>query len=178
MNPEPLRFEIDPTPGESDRACAALLKVSLPPSRRTYVVLALYGLVILAAFTLTPETTAATTGIGVAAVLATVRALEAEGRSRVRRLGAHDPHARERHFVEVNAEGVRTWCAHIDARYPWAEVTRVVESSEFYLFARVTGGGAAVPKRLLDADRESDLRERIREWAPDRGASLARESGD
>ena len=175
MNRDPLRFEIEPLPGESDRACAMLLDASLPPSRGTYVVLALYGAVIFAAFLLTPDTTAATTVIGVAAVLATAKTLEAEGRSRVRRLRARDPHAAETHYVELTPEIVRTWCAHVDARYPWSEVTRVVENREFYLVARAAGGGAAIPKRLLDADRDAELRQRIREWSPDRGTHLARD---
>jgi hypothetical protein len=49
------------------------------------------------------------------------------------------------------------------------------ENGEFYLFARPSGSGSAIPKRLLDPVTEAALRERINEWAPDHGSGLARD---
>lgn len=167
-----LRFEIDPVPGEAARACSAIVRESLPRSRRTAIVIALYVAVIAAAWLLTPATRALTTVIGVGAVLATVWALQVEGRSRVRRLQASDPHATETHFIELSADGVHTWCAHVDSNYPWQDFTKVVPTTEFYLFVRGGGNGSAVPMRLLGEEREDELRERIRQWSPEHGASL------
>jgi hypothetical protein len=113
-----------------------------------------------------------TMGIGIAAVIATVTALQAEGRSRIRRLQTEDPHARETHYVELSPEGVRAWCAHVDARYAWADFAKVVENNEFYLFVRAGGTGTAIPKRLLDGEGDAELRRWIKEWAIDHGASL------
>jgi hypothetical protein len=167
-----LRFQIDPTPGEAQRGCAAIARAVLPPSRGNAVLLGLYAAVVIAAFVLTPATRPQTIVIGVGAVLATAFALQAEGRSRLRRLRAADPHAQETHFVELGPDGVRAWCAHVDARYPWPEFSTVTENAEFYLLARPSGSGVAIPKRLLDAARETELREGLRVWAPDGGAAL------
>ena len=172
-----MRFQIDPRPGESQRACGAIARVVMPPSRATLIVLGLYVVVGVAAYVLTPATRFATLAIGVAAVIGTAYALQAEGRGRLARLQADDPHALETHFVELGPEGVHAWCSHIDARYPWRDFTRIAEDREFYLFARPNGTGAAIPKRLLDATMDQALRERIREWAPERGSSLARPAG-
>jgi hypothetical protein len=49
-----------------------------------------------------------------------------------------------------------------------------VENNEFYLFVRPSGGGAALPKRLLDSVTDVSLRECIAQWSPDGGAGLAR----
>ena len=70
---------------------------------------------------------------------------------------------------------MRTWCAHIDARYSWADVSRVAEDNEFYLFIRPGGAGVALPKRVLDDTVDADLRELVRSWSPDGGTNLARE---
>jgi YcxB-like protein len=169
-----VRFQIDPAPEETQRACRAIVQASLPPSRGGAIMIALYAAVVGSAFTFAPATRPATAVIGVGAVLATAAALQAEGRRRVRRLQVDDPHARETHFVELSSGGVHTWCAHIDARYPWAEFATVRESQEFYLLVRPSGNGVAIPKRLLDDARDAELRARICEWTPDRGASLAR----
>jgi hypothetical protein len=168
-----LRFQIEPAPGETQRACAAIARAVLPASRASAILIAIYAAIIAAAWFLTPATRAVTVIIGVTSVLATVSALQADGRSRVRRLSLGDPHSRETHYVELGPEGVHTWCAHLDARYPWSDFIKVSETPEFYLFIRPSGNGAAIPKRLLDDVRASELRQQIRAWAPDLGAALS-----
>ena len=168
-----MRFQIDPTPGETQRACSAIVRACLPPSRRSQVMIALYVVIGAAAWFLTPKSWPMTLVIGVGAVLATESALRAESRSRMRRLQASDPHALETHHVELGPEGVHAWCGHIDARYPWQDYSRVLEDREFYLLVRPSGTGTAIPKRLLDPPRDAELRERIREWAPEQAAGLA-----
>ncbi|HKW11835.1 MAG TPA: YcxB family protein [Gemmatimonadaceae bacterium] len=175
MESSSLRFQIDPSREESQRACAAMVRACLPPSRRDLILLALYVAVGVAAFYFTPDTTATTFLIGMLAITAAVIAIEVEGRLRVRHLRTADPHAEETHFVELNAEGVRSWCAHVDARYPWRDFSKVAEDKEFYLLLRLSGAGSAIPKRLLDRVTDAQLRARIREWSPDRGASLTPE---
>jgi len=170
-----LRFEIDPRPDESQRACTAIAQAVLPPSRGNALMIGLYAAVGLAAYLLTPSTRPITFLIGLAAVTATAYALQAESRRRLRALRTEDPHALETHYLEFTADGIHTWCAHIDARYPWRDFAKVSENSEFYLFSRPSGTGAAVPKRLLNDDSDAALRTCIRERAPDRGTALARE---
>jgi len=167
-----LRFQIEPLPGETQRVCAAIARAAIPPRRAGLILIGLYAAIIAAAWFLTPATRATTVMIGVVSVLATVSALQAEGRSRLRRLYLGDPHSRETHYVELTPEGVRTWCAHVDARYAWSEFTKVVETPEFYLLVRPSGSGAAIPKRLLDDAGASELRQQIRVWAPTIGALL------
>jgi hypothetical protein len=161
-----LRFQIEPTPGESQRACGAIVRASLPPTRASMLMVVLYAVIVAAAWVLTPSSRAMTAVIGVGAALATVSLLQADGRSRMRRLQANDPHARELHYVELDAVGIHTWCGHVDARYPWRDFTKALETREFFLFVRGSGNGAAVPKRVLAAGQDVELRERIREWAP------------
>jgi hypothetical protein len=168
-----MRIEIDPTPDETRRACAAIVRASLPPSRANLIVIASDVAVGVASYFLTPATWATTFAIGVFAIAGTTLALQVEARSRVRRLRANDPHASERHFLELNPEGVRAWCERVDARYPWRDFAKVIENKEFYLFVRPSGAGSAVPKRLLDQGRDAELRGHIREWSQDHGAALA-----
>jgi hypothetical protein len=167
-----MRFEIDPTPEENRRACAAILQASLPPSRANLIVIALYAAVGVAAYSLTPATWVTTFAIGILGIAACTLALQAEARSRVRRLQVNDPHASEHHFLELTPSGVRAWCEHVDARYPWQDFTKVTENKEFYLLVRPSGTGSALPKRLLDQGRDAELRALLREWSPDRGAAL------
>ena len=171
-----MRFQIDPAPKETERACQAIVKAALPPSRANAIILGLYAVGVTAAWVLTPATRVLTSVIAVGAVAFTAMALQAEGRRRVRHLRTDDPHAQETHFVELDATGVRTWCAHIDARYPWADFTAVTENKEFYMLVRPSGNGVAIPKRLLDEATARELRDRLREWAPDRGMALGREA--
>jgi hypothetical protein len=51
-----LRFEIDPRPDESQRACTAIAQAVLPPSRGNALMIGLYAAVGLAAYLLTPST--------------------------------------------------------------------------------------------------------------------------
>ena len=152
------------------------MQAALPPSRGNAIVLGLYVLSVIAAWVITPATRLATAVIAIGAVAFTTIALQAEGRRRVRQLQIDDPHARETHFVELDAAGVRTWCAHVDAKYPWADFTKVAETKEFYLLVRPSGNGVAIPKRLLNEATARELRDRLREWAPDRGIALGREA--
>lgn len=169
-----MRFDITPLTGETRRACSAIAQAAMPPSRFALVLVALYALVMVAAFTFASATVTTTFIIGILAVAATAIGLHAEGRRRLRALRRADAHELEPHFVELSAEGVHTGCSHIDARYNWSDFTRTVETQEFYLFIRPTGAGAAVPKRVLDEPSEAQLRECIVQWSPDRGAGLAR----
>jgi hypothetical protein len=169
-----LRFEIKPLEGEGVRACVALASKSLPESRATLIILGLYAAVAAAAYFLTPTTRPLTFLIGLGAVLGTNVALAADARRRLRAVRRDDPHALETHYVELSAEGVRSWCAHVDARYPWNDFSLVTENNEFYLLARPNGSGTAVPKRLLSDEDDEELRRRLAEWSSDRGARLAR----
>lgn len=137
--------------------------------------MALYAVVVGAAYFFTPETILPTALIGIVAVAATSIALQAEGQWRVRQLQKNDPHSQETHYVELGPEGLHTWCAHADVRYSWRDITKVSENREFYLFVGKSGSGSAIPKRLLDDTTEIELRKSIREWAPDAATSLARE---
>ena len=170
-----MRFQIDPTPGETQRACSALATVSLRRSRANLWIIALYAAIILAASFLTRATLGMSVAIAVGSVVATVVILQVEGRSRLSQLTANDPHALETHFIELSPEGIRCWCAHVDARYSWPDFFKVTENQEFVLFARRSGTGAAIPKRLLHGPQDLELRNHIREWAPDHGASLGRD---
>ena len=172
-----VRFQIDPNPEESQRACMAIARAVLPPDRSQLALWAIVAGVTGAAYVVTPDTWDATTAIGAAAVFTTTSTLQLLGRARLRRLRGADPHARETHYIELSPDGVRTWCSHVDARYPWAEFVTVTEDTEFYLFARGSGVGTVIPKRLLTDVEDAALRGRIREWSPDRGAALARELG-
>jgi hypothetical protein len=152
-----------------------MASASLPPSWAGPITLAVYALIGVAAFLLARPTWLITflmTGVGFLAVLLP---LQAEARWRMRRAQASDPHATEPYEIEVGPAGIRAWCAHVDTRYTWDGITRVVETPEFYLFFRGPGGGPSIPKRLLDAASNEELRQGIREWSPDRGVSLAGE---
>jgi hypothetical protein len=136
-------FEIQPVVGEAERACA-----------------------------LTPATAVLTSILALGAAVGTITLIQMEGRARVRRLCEQDPHSRETHYIELGPVGIHSWCAHVDARYPWADFTRIVENQDFYLFVRPSGNGSAIPKRLVDPSRAEELRRQLREWAPALTASL------
>ena len=169
-----MRFQIDPRPGEALRGCGALAREVMPESRFSVIMIAVYFGTIAAAYYLAYATWATTVGISIAAIMATIAGVQLEGRRRLRALRGKDPHETETHFVELSAEGIHTWCGHVDARYPWREFVKATENGEFYLFVRASGSGAAIPKRILSDAENDELRTRIRDWAPDRGASLAR----
>lgn len=170
-----LHFKIDPQPGEATRACTAIARTVIPPGRANLLLFSLYCAVGIAAYFLTPATRLTTFVIGLGGVIGTAYGLQVVGRMNLRHLRLADPHAEETHFVEVSIDGVHTWCSHVDARYPWADFAKVAENDEFYMLARPNGTGAAIPKRLLDDAANAQLRDRVRDWSPDRGANLARE---
>jgi YcxB-like protein len=175
MTDQPLRFEIAPLPGESTRSCVALIgRVS--KSRGAWFLFGLYAGVGLLSYLLPPSRLASSL-VGFVAVFASIYGLQAVGRANIRAIQSTDPHSLETYVVEVGPHDVFTGCAHVNARYPWKEFSKVFENDEFYLFLRSTGGGAAIPKRILDGEAEQQLRNRISEWSPDRGAGLARERG-
>ncbi len=176
MTNQPMRFEITPAPGESARSCVALVSGVVPKWRGTLFVLSLCGGVGLLAWLL-PPSHLTTFLVGFAAVYASVYGIQAVGRANIRDIQDRDPHSGETHVVELGPQDVFIGCSHVNARYPWREFKKVSENNEFYLFFRGNGGGAAIPKRILDAAAEQELRLRICEWAPDRGAGLAREVG-
>src|SRR4051812_23939512 len=122
-----LRFQIDPQPGESARACSAIARSVIDTTRGNVLLFGLYGAVGIAAYVLTPATRLTTFVIGLGGVLGTLYGLQAVGRSNLRQLQLTDPHSTETHFVEVSVEGVHTWCSHVDARYPWTDFVKVVE---------------------------------------------------
>lgn len=165
-----LRFRIDPQPGETRRACAAIVRASLPPRRGNGLMIGLYAVIIAIAFVFTPSTKPQTILVGIGAVLATAWLLQWDGARRIRQLQSADPHERETHFVELSPSGVRAWCAHVDARYPWDDYRAVTRDGEFYLLLRAGGNGTAIPKRLLDADAEREVEARLAEWARGRVA--------
>lgn len=173
MSVTTLRFEVAPRDGESLRGCAAIVRAALPPNRASLMVYALYGLVGLGAYLLTPSRLT-TFVVGMFGAVGAMYALQIASRRRVRRLRENDRHSLETYFVDLAPEGIHTWCAHIDARYPWSDFTTVTENKEFYLFVRPSGSGVSIPKRLIDDATETTLRQRIAEWSPDRGARLAR----
>ena len=170
----PLRFDISPVPGEGARVCSALVGSAVPKGRGTLFFFSLCFAVALLAFLLPPSTASAFL-IGMIGVYGSFFGLQALGRANLRTLQEKDPHALETYSVEIGPHDVYTGCAHVNARYPWHEFLTVTENSEFYLFVRRNGGGAALPKRILDHSQDQLLRNRIREWAPDRGANLAKE---
>ena len=170
----PLRFEIEPRPSETARACIAIARAAVGTDWRSFLMyIALYIALAVVAYIVTPATWLATYLIGLGAVFATSLALHGDGRWRLKRLQAADPHATETYFVELSAEGVRTGCAHVDARYRWEDYAKVLENDEFLLFVRPNGTGAVLPKRVLDDATEAVLRARIGEWAPEHSAGLA-----
>lgn len=169
-----LRFQIDPQPGESARACSAIARSALPTARGNLLLLGLYATVGLASYYLTPATRLTTFVIGMFGVLATLYGLQAVGKANLRGLQLADSHSSETHFVEISADGVHTWCSHVDARYPWGDFAKAIENNEFYMLVRPNGSGSAIPKRLLDDTADGQLRDRLCEWAPDRGANLAK----
>ena len=139
MDQNSLRFQIDPTPEETARACSAIARSALPSSYALIVLGLTYGGVVGAAEILTPATAATTVAIGFCAIAAVIYGLQRDARRRLRVVRNADPHARETHYIEVAAEGVHTWCAHVDSRYPWSDFSKVLENNEFIFFVRPSG---------------------------------------
>lgn len=147
--PDVLQFRITPLAEEGMRGCTAVARAALGTGHANAIAMAIFLTVAALAFVVTPATPARTTLIAVWAVIGTLYALQMDSRARLRRVQSRDPHALEEYSVEIGPDVVRTWCAHIDARYPWREFTQVSENAEFYLFVRPSGSGIAFPKRVL-----------------------------
>jgi hypothetical protein len=166
-----VRFEIHPLPGESLRGCQALAKESLPPDRSDVISFGVCFAVVIAAYLLTPSTPVITTLIAVGAVLTLILGSQAHAKARLTQLRAADKHSLETYFVELDDTGARTWCNHVDARYPWGDLTRATESAEFFLLIRPGGSGVAIPKRVVGTGA-AELRERLSAWVARPSASL------
>ena len=158
-----VRFEIHPIPGESFRGCQALAIESLPPDRSGVISFGVCFAVVMAAYLLTPSTAGVTTLIATGAIIAFILGSRAHAKGRVAQLRAADKHALETHFVELDETGARTWCNHVDARFPWCDFTRATENAEFVLLIRPGGSGIAIPKRVVGTGA-AELRERLSVW--------------
>ncbi|GEM_PF-3606208 len=167
-----MLLRLDPLDGEIPRACHLMLVASWPRSRSEFVSAAVYLVIFCGAYLLTPKTWLFTTYIGIVGGYFLIKGRQLELQSRIRRARARDKHALESYQIEVTAHGIRTWCDHIDTRYAWSGITRVIETPEFFLFLHGPNGGPVIPKRILDAALTSDLRSNIRDWSPDHGASV------
>ena len=160
-----MLFLVQPTPAEINRSCAAIIAETLPPSRGNLLLYGTYAVVGVLAAIFTPSTMWITIAIAVGALTIATILLQHEASARVQRARDTDPHTLEPYQIEVGADGIRAWCAHVDTRYNWSGIT-VKDTPEFLLFLRGPGGGVAVPKRLLAPDQLSELKEHIRTWAP------------
>jgi YcxB-like protein len=167
-----MRLRVLPTPDETSRGGDAYASAGVPPSRVNLFTLVVLILVSAVAFLIARPTWLVTICLSVMSIQAVFLIFRMEARRQTQHAFATDPHADEPYEIEIDPEGVRVWCAHVDTRYRWDGITRVVETPEFYLFLRGASGGTWVPKRLLDSSGDEELRKMIREWSPDRGASL------
>ena len=157
------RFEVSPLPGESLRGCQALVSESLPPDRSSVISFGVCFAVAIAAYLLTPATATVTTLIAAGGIVALIVGSQAHAKARLAQVRAADKHSLEMHFVELNDAGARTWCNHVDARFPWSDFTRVKENAEFFLLIRPGGTGIAIPKRVVGTGA-AELRERLSVW--------------
>lgn len=172
-------IRIDPKPDESLRACQAMataVAADLPRSRAGWIIIAAYVLVSGAAYLVGVRDWPLVGALAFGGLFGALMALQWEARWRARRLVTLDPHNLEPHHVEVTDAGVRAWCEHVDMRLTWDGITRVAETSDFYVFVRGSGGGPTVPKRVLSDAEDAAIRDLICRWAPDGGAFLARAS--
>jgi hypothetical protein len=118
---------------------------------------------VIAAYLLTPSTAGVTTLIAAGAIIALIFASQAHAKGRVAQLRAADKHSLETHFIELDETGARTWCNHVDARFPWRDFTRATENAEFFLLIRPGGSGIAISKRVVGTGA-AELRERLSAW--------------
>lgn len=167
-----MLLPLDPLDGETPRACRVMIKASMPRSYAGWVMIGVYLIIIAAAYLVTPKTWYITAYAGIFGAVFMTLALKWELQRRARRARASDAHVLEPWQIEVTAAGVRTWCDHINCRWTWSGITRVIETPEFFLFLRGPNGGPVIPKRILDAPLTAELRANVREWSPDHGASL------
>lgn len=167
-----MHLRVQPTPEETARGSDAFASASLPPSRIGLFTLALVILVSAVAFLIARPTWLVTICLSVLSIQAMFLVFRMEARRQIRQASAADPHADEPYEIEIDPEGIRIWCAHVDTRYKWNGITSVAETPEFYLFLRGASGGTFLPRRLLDPPDDKELRKMICDWSPDRGASL------
>ena len=167
-----MRLRVQPTPDETARGWEAFAATGLPPSRVGLFTLVVLIIVSAVAFFIARSTWLVTICLSVMSIQAISLIFRMEAARQTRHALAADPHADEPYEIEIDADGVRIWCAHVDTRYKWEGITRVTETPEFYLFIRGASGGTFVPKRLLNFSGNEELRKMICEWSPDRGALL------
>jgi YcxB-like protein len=172
-----MHLRVQPIRDETSRACATFASASLPRSRFGLFTLAVLALICALAFLIARPTWIVTFCLAVVGIQAVLLVFQWEARRQSSHALAADPHADEPYEMEIGQEGLRVWCAHVDTRYEWDGITRVVETPEFYLFLRGSSGGTWVAKRMLDSARNDELRQVICERSPDRGASLSAEGG-
>ena len=137
-----------------------MAKAGLPPARGS-AFLFVFAMALLAAVLATSETLFVFLAVLGAAIA--LLALQMHSHLRLKRAYSADQHADEPYNIEVSEVGIRTWCAHVDVLYPWDGLDRVVRTPEFYLFLRGPGGGAVIPRRVLDPPSERELHGYIRE---------------
>lgn len=165
-----VRFEIHPVPGESIRGCQALIRESLPPDRSGVISFGVCFAVVIAAYVLAPSTAAITSVIAAGGILGLILGSQVYAKARLTQLRAADKHSLETHFVELDDAVARTWCNHVDARFPWRDFTRATENAEFFLLVRPGGSGIAIPKRVVGTGA-AELRERLSAWLAQSTAS-------
>lgn len=159
-------YSIDPTPDEIARGCQALVQDSLPRSHATFVLFATYIAAFAAATVFIPSAATPAFVLAVATATVAILGIQAETRARLRRARSTDPHLLETYQVELSAEGIRTWCGHIETRYTWDSINALKETPDFVLFVRGVGGGVYLPKRLFGPDDITTLRSNVATWAP------------
>jgi hypothetical protein len=165
-----VRIESDPA--EAIRSCQAAAAAAWPRSYAFWVLFAIYCVLGYLVGRLVPEGGVTALLLVVGGLAVAMFAVHAEGRWRMLRGLQADPHIAEPHHAEITPDGLHLWCAHVDSRFTWDGLTAVRETAEFYVFVRGTSGGPVVPKRVLTAADEAELRALVREWSPDRGAGL------
>ena len=170
-----VQILVDTTVEERRRPRQVLAGSVLPRSRTSAILGGTYAANIAAAIVATPSTAPLTIMIGVAAVLGTVSLMAADARSRWRRAESSDAHAAEPYRVSITEDGIRTWCEHVDIRYPWSDTLRITATAEFYVFLQGAAGGLALPRRALDVEAEAELRRALFEWAPAGAVQLPHE---
>jgi hypothetical protein len=139
------------------------VRQSLPPDRSGVISFGVCFAVAIAAYLLSPSTAAVTTLIAAGGILAFIAVSQMYAKARFAQLRAADKHSLETHFIELDDAGARTWCNHVDARFPWSDFTRVTENAEFFLLIRAGGSGIAIPKRVVGTGA-AELRERLSAW--------------
>lgn len=168
-----LRIHIDPVGDELQEGCEILAAATLPPGRGGWVLAGVFAAVAVGALLLAPAALPVTLLLACGGLIVGLSVLQLEARSRLRRAFAADPHHDEPYTVEVGADGIRTYCDHVDTRITWSGITRVVETRDYFVFVRGSSGGATIPRRVLSPADHQRLRQMVREWSPDRGAELA-----